>query len=453
MTTWLRRAAGNAYVLAQLAGQRGIPFAPRERVERLRDARVRRLVRYAAATVPFYREMFQRLSIDAREIRSANDLERLPLVEKDDVRRDPERFVSTSKLGRNSIPFVTSGSTGERVCIRHDRLGLLANIAFGERERQVIARTIGMQAGYREAMISYPGGTVDKVFAFYRDHTYLPVRPHRLLLSVQSKLHENVDALNRFRPHVLLAYGSYLEELARAVSRGMLELAPPKVLVYGAEPIAREMWHEIEQTLGAPLLSLYNAVEAFKIAYLCERRTGFHVHEDLVHLRILDADGRTAQDGERGSVVLSNLVNRGTVLLNYRLTDLASFASDPCPCGRTLRKLVTVDGRAEDVLVLEDGEFLHPRAIWGAIKPHAEILQYQLVQEAPRRFLLKLVTPDQDAYQRVSASLAREMEVLLGLGAEVETVQCGELPREAGGKVRTVVALPRTSSDATGRAL
>jgi phenylacetate-coenzyme A ligase PaaK-like adenylate-forming protein len=105
MIALARRAAGNAYVLARARGQRSLPYAPRHYIERIRDARVRRMVRYAAATVPFYRDAFREAGLDPRDIRTARDLERLPLVEKDDLRRDPERFVSTSRAGRRSLFF------------------------------------------------------------------------------------------------------------------------------------------------------------------------------------------------------------------------------------------------------------------------------------------------------------------------------------------------------------
>ncbi len=438
---WLRRAAGNAYVLAHLPRQTALPFATRQCIERARDARVRQMVRHAAATVPYYREAFRRLALDPRQMRTASDLLQLPLVEKDDLRRDPERFVSTSWLGRHSLPFVTSGTTGERACIHHDPLGLLTNIAFGERERQVIKGLLGTAFGYREAIIGYTTATIGKVWGFYRENTYLPLRPDRLVLSVQTPMHENVEAVNRFRPDVLKTYGSYLEALSRAVAAGTLELFRPKLLMYGAEPMSPQSRHDVEAVLGAPVLSNYNAVEAFKIAFMCEERTGFHVHEDLAHVRIADADGRTVPDGETGCVVLSNLVNRATVLLNYRLADVAAYAPQRCRCGRTLRLLGEIDGRAEDLLVLQNGEVLHPRAIWSVVKPWTDVIQYQLVQQEPSRFLLKLVTADDEGFRRVSGPVAREILRLLGDGATVDAVRYGQLPREAGGKVRLVVAL------------
>src|SRR5690606_17574994 len=78
----LRKLAGNAVVLAHLPGQQRIPYAPRARIEALRDARVRATVRYAARTVPFYRDTFRKLGVDPASITTARDLARLPLIDK-----------------------------------------------------------------------------------------------------------------------------------------------------------------------------------------------------------------------------------------------------------------------------------------------------------------------------------------------------------------------------------
>ena len=439
--TPIRRAAGNAYVLALARGQRSIPYAPRAYVERLRDARVRRIVRYAARTVPFYRDALAKLGLDPREIRTARDLARLPIVTKDDLRRAPEAFVSASRAGRLAIPFETSGSTGSRVRILHDRRSLLANIAYGERERAVVARLLGRESGYREVRLGYAGGTLDKVYDFYRDHTWIPSRPQRLDLSVTDPLARNVEAIDAFAPDILFGYGTYLHAIARAKAAGTIAMKPPKLVIYASEPLSLAARREIEDALGAPVISRYTAVEAFKIAYLCEKRGGFHVHEDLAHLRIVGEDGRDVRDGDTGVIVLSNLVNRGTVILNYLTTDLSRWSDERCECGRTLRMLGEIDGRTEDLLHLANGRIVHPRGVWGVLKPHPEVLGYQLVQREPSRFLLKLVMATAGDYARLAPQLARDMETTLGPGMSVEAERCDEVPRLAGGKVRMVVAL------------
>ena len=98
----IRRLVGNAVVASALRGQREFPFLPEERLRAARDERTRRIVRHAGENVPYYRDLFRTERIDPRDIRSADDLERLPLIDRAVVAHDPQRFVSTSKEGRRS---------------------------------------------------------------------------------------------------------------------------------------------------------------------------------------------------------------------------------------------------------------------------------------------------------------------------------------------------------------
>ena len=441
-----RRLAGNAYVLAQLPRQRSLPYAPRARIVAARDARVRGLVRYAARSVPYYQETFRRLGIDPRDVRTADDLARLPLLEKDELRRDPERFVARTRRARDGLTLITSGSTGQPARIRHDRRSLLANIAFGERERVLVSKILGSELGHREAFVGYPDGTLDKVLDFYEAATFVPIRPTRLALSVLDPLRDTAARLEAFRPDILGAYGNYLLAFARAMTSGALPQLRPKLVLYGAEGLTREMRAEVAAAFGAPVLSRYNAVEVMKIAFTCETGSGFHVHEDLCHLRVVDRNGRAVPDGTAGQVVLSNLVNHATVLLNYRLADVASFATGPCACGRTLRTLADVDGRVEDVLDLGGGRALHPRAVWAVVKPHPEVQRYQLVQTAARSFVLRLVIEDDAAHARLAPRLVADLERLLGPGMQVVVDRHAALAADATGKLRMVIALPRVDA-------
>src|SRR5438874_2229468 len=115
----VRGARGTAFVATTFLRDRGTPYQSFERLSELRDARLRRLVAHAADTVPYYRHLFASHRIDPREIRTAADLERLPIVEKEAVQADPERFRSNSRRGRDALPFRTSGSTGMPLLVYH----------------------------------------------------------------------------------------------------------------------------------------------------------------------------------------------------------------------------------------------------------------------------------------------------------------------------------------------
>jgi phenylacetate-CoA ligase len=435
----MRRLRGSLVVMAHLRGQRRIPFEPRPRIEARRDKAIRRIVGYAARTVPYYRELFARERIDPGEIRGAKDLETLPLLDPKAVREDPERFTSQSRRARNSLDLV-SGSIVRPLELRHDRSSLLANIAYGERERAPVIELCGGSFRPRELHIGYETSNFRRVLDFYAVNTRLP-RPRRATLSMVAPFEEIVATINRERPDLLTAYGGFLDVFFRTLVARGAEIHRPKVIMYVGETLPAERRQWIERELGARVMSRYCAAEAFKIGYFCERRTGFHLHDDLCHVRVLRADGRDAGPGEPGEVVISNLVNQGTVLLNYPMGDLATFSGESCACGRGHRLLSELHGRVEDVLPLANGEHLHPRAVWSVFRDDRRVLQYQLVQHELRRFELKLVVADEGAFPQSRDRAIRELRGLLGDDARIDAshhAQLGRDEREKTGKFRAV---------------
>lgn len=435
-----RRLAGNAVIAAHLPGQRRVPFWPRERLEALRDRRVRTIVAHAAATVPFYRDWFERERLDPRTIRSAGDLARLPLLERGLVRAEPHRLLSQSTAARDALAFTSSGTSGTPLAVHHDRRSLLANIAYGERERDPVIALCG--SGFRptELYVGYQTSTFKRVQEFYAANTRLPIRPARSFVSLLEPVETVAARVNAERPDVLVGYGGWIDLFFKTVAARHISLHPPKLVMYMGEALPHGAGAFIRETFGLPLLSRYNAVEAFKIGFTCAQGTGFHVHEDLCHLRIVRPDGREAAPGESGEIVISNLINRATVLLNYPIGDIGALSAERCACGRTFVMLDALEGRVEDMLPLADGRVLHPRAIWEVLKGERDVLQYQLTQHEPRRFTLALATVDEAAFVRARARALPALAHVLDADAIVDVERRAELARGDGGKFRAVVS-------------
>jgi phenylacetate-CoA ligase len=425
----IRKLRGSARIAATLPRQQRIPYLPRERLEELRDRRVRAMVRHAAAHVPFYRDWFAESGVDPRSIRTAADLERLPLLDKHAVREEPRRFLAEGRAARGAVRVTTSGSTGTPTEIHHDRASLLANVPYGERERRPVIAGTGGSFRPRELYVGNETSVMRTVTAFYERNT-LFVRPRRRFVSVREPIERVAAMVNEERPDLLTAYGGWIDLFFRTVAARGIELHPPRMVMYMAEALPHGARELIEGEFGVKVMSRYSAAEAFKIGFYCEKRTGFHLHEDLCHVRVAD-----------GELVLSNLVNRATVLLNYPIGDVGTISAEPCACGRTFRLLGELEGRIEDMLPLADGRVVHPRAVWQVFMNDPEVLQYQLVQHEPARFSLELATVDDASYARAVERALPELRELLRPDPVIEPRRRERLEYRAGGKFRPVASL------------
>jgi phenylacetate-coenzyme A ligase PaaK-like adenylate-forming protein len=246
--------------------------------------------------------------------------------------------------------------------------------------------------------------------------------------------------VNARRPDVLAGGGSSIELLFRLAAAGDVSLHRPRLVKYQSDAISEDGRRLIEEGFGIPVLSSYAAVETFRIGFFCERRTGHHLHEDCCHVRVVRPDGSDAAPGEPGEVVVSNLVNRGTVLLNYRLGDVAALLPEACPCGRSFRLLGPVEGRVIEFVRLADGTRVHPWSVGHAVRSDG-LLRFQLIQEERMRFRLEVVTTDDEAHARVVERATGTLRAVLG-GAEISVVRRDTLEETPSRKFRRVVALP-----------
>ena len=145
--------------------------------------------------------------------------------------------------------------------------------------------------------------------------------------------------------------------------------------------------------------------------------------------------------GEPGDIVVSNLVNRGTVLLNFRIGDVAAMLPYRCACGRSLPLISHVQGRSDDWLELSSGQLVHPHVVLGVFKFDERIWQYQLVQESPVVVTVNIVAAPGLSQQRTTAHLTSALQRVLGRGVEVRIRYVETITRTAAGKVRPIISL------------
>lgn len=258
-------------------------------------------------------------------------------------------------------------------------------------------------------------------------------------LSLFASPEVNAAAIDAFHPHAIATYGSYLDELVAHVVRRGRPLARPRAVAYGADAMSAETRRILVEEWGVAVYAVYQSVEVANIAFDCGQGAGLHLNLDLCPVRVVDAADHRCAPGEPGELIVSNLVNRATVLLNYRIGDLATLAPAACPCGRKLPLLAGLDGRADDWLESSDGRRRHPQVVTQAFRDAAGVSHFQVVQPHPGRLEIAVVaTPGADPDELVGR-LRSEVEHRLGSGTEVSVTATATIPRAATGKRRAVV--------------
>ncbi len=441
MANVLTRLRWTAFTAWHLRRESALPFWPLDRVLALQNQRVRDIVGFAFREVPFYREAMTKSRLRPEDIRTAEDLALLPLVGKPELQANPAQFTpARPRLG--GLTLQSSGTSGRSRAVHHDAPALFRSLVNGHRQRLALAAIVGKRTGYREAVIARLDGHHHEIREFYESHAWLPSRweLQRLMISPMETFPQILARLEQFRPDVVGGYGVHLGAYYRWVNRENAGCYLPKAIIYGAERMPDADRSVIEGQLGIAVFSFYQAAEALRIAFECEQRQGLHISLDQIAVRAINAEGGPVGPGGRGEIVISNLVNRATVLLNYRLGDVVTLGRGRCPCGRSLPTIESIDGRADDLVLLSDGSSVHSIGILRSLEAVEGVVQVQLVQEELRRFRLLVVWHEHAAWPGGEATLRSSFAGSLGEDAALSIERVGAIVPDSGGKVRAAIS-------------
>lgn len=415
---------GQLATLAALWRQRALPP---ERLAALQLEALRRTVHRARAEVPFYRDLYERAGVAPAVPETLDDLARLPLVTKADLRAVPTEDRLSRRLARAvSTTYHTSGTTGEPMEIR---------LSTAETRWQSLVQFRGLlELGFRpwETLVVVGPRVVPRPAPHQRLGLFRTmVVPGSLSTEAQA------ERLSRLRPDILWCYPAELRALLGHPGRPVHGLRPRLLMVSSAmlDEDLRRMAHEI---LGCDIVTAYGCMETGRIAIECRQHRGLHVNADHVLVEIL-AEGRPARPGEVGEVVVTTLRQRAMPFVRYRLGDLTSWEEGPCACGSTLPRLAPPQGRKSEVLRFRGGHAIPPYRIVFLLHDLPAMRQFQVVQESLDR-LRVLVVPESGWLAEQAGAVADRLRALLPDGVEV-TVERVDRIEARGPKRSAVVSL------------
>ncbi len=329
--------------------------APMEELVAAQSGALRRLMRHAYRHTVFYRERLDAVGVSPEDLRSADDLARLPLLEKHEARLSDQARTSLVPPFP-SVVKQTSGTTGAPMIVRYNQESRVWRDALRWRGYGWAGYRPGMKAfHYWGVMPIQPKGWKRyKVRAdrkLRRDH-YVDCTPRG-----DDSLAAALAQLQQVKPDVIVAYTQGAAALARYINRTGARVDPVPVLC-GAERLWPHDREAMEQAFGPNVFETYGSREFMLMGAECEVHDGLHTTmENLVVEVIVRENGvvRAARPGEAGELVVTDLHNLSHPLIRYVVGDMAvARDATPCPCGRTLPRIGPIDGRVTDTL--RDGQ-------------------------------------------------------------------------------------------------
>jgi phenylacetate-CoA ligase len=391
-------------------------------------ARLRRLLEFAYAHVPYYHAMLDEHGLPPDRLRSPDDLRSLPVLTRELIRTRFDDLRADARL-----PHVhqrsSGGSTGTPVTVLVD----MKRMGFAEAARLRAQGWFHVEPGVREVVLW--GSPIE----LSRQDRIRQIRDwwlNSLLLSAfdmgEEALARHAAIIRRYRPAKMYGYASALYLLAGYFERE--SLPPPENLraVFAtAEPLFDFQRKTIEAALGCPVGVEYGCRDGGLVALECPEG-GLHIAAEGMCVEILDPDA----DG-RGEIVLTNLDSHAFPIIRYRTGDIGSLDPSPCPCGRGLPKLRGVEGRRTDFLVTPSGRVLHALSAIYILREMPAVREFRIVQEAIDHLVLHLVLR-QPVGPAEEASLRAQFATRFGSDMRVDVLRVESIPRTASGKFRYV---------------
>ena len=423
--------------------QEDIETMSREDMKALQSERLVKQVRHVYDNVPYYRDLMDKKGVTPDDIRSVDDLHKLPFLSKADLR-------DAYPTGMLAVPMKdcvrihsTSGTTGRRV------------VAFYTQNDVDLWDTCCARA------ITAAGGTADDVcqvaygYGLFTGGFGLNGGSQKvgcLTLPMSSgNTERQIQFMRDLNATILCCTPSYAAYIGETLHD--MGLTPDdiqlKAGIFGAEPWTEEMRRSIEQSLGIKAYDIYGLTESSGpgVAFECSEQTGMHINEDHFIPEIIDPDtGEVLPEGTVGELVFTSITKEAFPLLRYRTRDLCVLSRKKCSCGRTLIKMAKPMGRSDDMMIIR-GVNVFPSQIETVLIEQGYSPNYLIeVDRKNNSDTLDIsVEMTQEQFsdkvkdlQEKERSLAGAIKTMLGISPKVHLVAPKTITRSEGKAVRVI---------------
>ncbi len=419
-----------------------IECASREEIRRIQSERLVKQVQNVWDNVPMYRKRMEEKGLTPADIKSVDDLPKLPFIEKDDLRDEYPYGLLARPLSECVRIQSTSGTTGRRVVAFYTQHDL-------DLWEECCARAIVAAGGTKEDVCHVSYG-----YGLFTGGPGLNGGSHKvgcLTLPMSSgNTERQIQFMTDLGSTILCCTPSYAAYLAESIQeRGVRDQIKLKAGIFGAEAWTEEMRHDIEEKLGIKAYDIYGLTEISGpgVSFECEEQTGMHVNEDHFIPEIINPiTGEVLPDGEKGELVFTSISKEAFPLMRYRTRDICILSREKCSCGRTHVKMTKPLGRSDDMLIVK-GVNVFPSQIETVLMNQGYPANYQIIVdrvnnsdtiEVQVEMTPEMFSDNLSIVSEKEKELVNGLKAMLGIYAKVKLVAPKTIVRSEGKAVRVI---------------
>ena len=422
--------------------QEEIETASREQIKQWQSERLVKTVKRVYENVEYYRNKMDEKGVKPEDIKSVDDLYKLPFLTKDDLREAYPYGLVAAPLSDCVRIQSTSGTTGRRVVAFYTQHDL-------DLWEDCCARAITAAGGTKDDVCQVSYG-----YGLFTGGSGLNGGSHKVGCLTLPMSSGNTDRQIQFMTDlgatVLCCTPSYAAYLAESINeRGLRDKIKLKAGIFGAEAWTEEMRQDIQNKLGIKAYDIYGLTEISGpgVAFECSAQTGMHINEDHFIAEVINPEtGEVLPEGEKGELVFTSITKEAFPLLRYRTRDICVLSREKCSCGRTFVKMTKPMGRSDDMLIVK-GVNVFPSQIEMVLLNKGLTSNYQIIVDRANNSdsieVLVEMTPElfSDTVNEISAKekeIVDALKSVLGIYAKVRIVEPKSIVRSEGKAVRVI---------------
>ena len=420
-----------------------IECASQEQIKAWQDERLVKQVKHVWDNVPYYRKKMEAKGVTPDDIKSRDDLHKLPFLTKDDLRMAYPYGLMGKPLKDCVRIQSTSGTTGKRVVAfytQHD-------IDLWE---DCCARAIMAVGGTNEDVCQVSYG-----YGLFTGGPGLNGGSHKVgcltIPTSSGNTERQIMFIRDLQATILCctpSYAAYIGETMKEMGL-TLDQIPLKAGIFGAEAWSEEMRQDIQNTLGIKAYDIYGLTELSGpgVSFECSEQSGMHINEDHFIAEIIDpVTGEVLPEGEKGELVFTSITKEAFPLLRYRTRDICTLSRKPCSCGRTHVKMAKPMGRSDDMLIIR-GVNVFPSQIEAVLLNAGYPANYQIIVDRVKstdtldvqvEMTTEMFTDNMGEIKRRQSELEAGLRSMLGISAKVVLVAPKSIVRSEGKAVRVI---------------